>query len=161
MFRNVRLFAGLMSVGCLALLIGLSGCSGSQRPTAKVSGKVTHDGKPVEGGSVTFAPIADGGEAGKPASGEIKSDGSYSLGTYAPGDGAVIGRHRVMFSPPSGGAAPAEGSDDGEHDETPPPSPYVGLKPKEAEVEVKAGDNVINIELVGGAATGEAAETSN
>ena len=59
MNSTVRLAAGLFSV---VLILGLAGCSGGQ-PTAKVSGKVMHGGKPVTGGMVTFAPVGSGAGA--------------------------------------------------------------------------------------------------
>lgn len=152
MNSTVRLAAGLCSV---ALLIVLTGCSGGakQAETGKVSGKVTHEGKPVEAGSITFAPIttgasADTGVATKPAGGAIKSDGSYVLTTYLDGDGAIVGRHKVTFFPTPPQTPVESGTEPGKHDEAPAVSPYRGLMPKEAEVEVKAGANEINIELV-------------
>ena len=147
MNSTVRLMAGIFSV---ALLIGLAGCSGGQ-PTAKVSGKVTHDGQGVTGGLVTFAPVASGSgamSAGKGATGQVQADGTYVLSTEKPGDGAVIGRHKVTYLAAAAPAPAASGSEPGKHDETPAPSPLQGLIPKEPEVEVKAGENTINIELV-------------
>ncbi len=148
----VRLAAGLCSV---VLLVGLLGCSGGakQAATGKVSGKVTYQEKPVEAGSVTFVPIAEGasadtGVATKPAGGAVKSDGSYVLTTYQDGDGAIVGRHKITFFPAAAQAAEASGGEAGKHDEAPAASSYRGLMPKEAEVEVKEGTNEINIELV-------------
>lgn len=71
---------------CLALSCGRPG----QLPTAKVSGKVTLDGKPVPVGLVIFTP-----ESGRSASGKIQPDGTYVLETYDENDGAVLGRHRL------------------------------------------------------------------
>jgi hypothetical protein len=69
------------------------------------------------------------------------------MGTESESDGAAVGRHRVLYSAPipewdapdwdGKGVAPK-----------PPETPYAGLHPKEAEVEVKSGSNEINIELV-------------
>ena len=44
-----------------------------------------------------FAPIAAGKsrEAGRPAFGKLAADGTFTLGTYGPGDGAVVGEHWV------------------------------------------------------------------
>jgi hypothetical protein len=134
----------------LYALLGLTGCGGGSTdlPTGRVSGKVSHNGQPVTGGTVTFAPlksgVAGGGMVGKPASGPISSDGSFSLTTYSPGDGAVVGKHTVGYS------APAVEIDEAMHTENskPPVSPYAGLVPKIKEVEVKPGSNTIDIELV-------------
>ena len=137
-----------MSLSCVALVVGLAGCSGGQA-TAKVSGKVVVDGKPVTGGMITFTPIAAGAgaTAGKGASGEVKGDGTFALTTTTPDDGAVVGRHKVAFFPPSA-PAPEAAAESGKHDQAPAPSPLKGLMPKQAEVEVKAGTNEITIELV-------------
>jgi hypothetical protein len=62
----------------------------------RVSGKVTHNGQPVTSGSVVFTPV--GGtqsSAARIATGQIESDGSYTLTTYDTGDGAVLGQHIV------------------------------------------------------------------
>jgi hypothetical protein len=58
-----------------------------------VKGKVTYKGKPVTKGHVKFEP--DG--YGRAASGELQSDGTYSLGTHKGGDGVVAGHHRVAI----------------------------------------------------------------
>jgi hypothetical protein len=52
----------------------VSGCAGSE---ATVTGKVTIDGEPAKSGTVTF--YADG--TGPAATGNIESDGRYSLST--------------------------------------------------------------------------------
>ena len=63
----------------------------------------------------------------------------------------MIGRHKVIYSPGGGGPAQQEVQipEPGKHDEAKPVEvPFSGLVPKESEVEVKAGSNEINIELV-------------
>jgi hypothetical protein len=63
-----------------------------------VRGKVTYpDGKPVTEGMVVFE--SKGQEKAVTARGEIQSDGSYTLSTYKPGDGAPLGKYRVLVSP--------------------------------------------------------------
>jgi hypothetical protein len=62
---------------------------------AKVSGKVTYNGKPVTTGSVMFTPLGGAKDASRIATGQIESDGSYALTTYDTGDGAVLGQHAV------------------------------------------------------------------
>jgi hypothetical protein len=68
-------------------------------PTYDAGGKVTFaDGKPLAGGWIEFRtqdvqpPIS--------ARGEIKADGTFRLGTYEPGDGAVAGQHAAVITPP-------------------------------------------------------------
>jgi hypothetical protein len=82
----------------VALCFGSIGCSGAagRPPLAKVSGTVTHNGKPVTTGSVVFTPIGDSQSgSARIATGQIESDGSYTLTTYDTGDGAVLGQHIV------------------------------------------------------------------
>ena len=124
-----------------SLLVVLTGC-GSGAATADVSGKVTYEGKPVTGGSIGFTPIGSGeGNAGKAGGGMVGADGSYTISTYGENDGAVIGKHRVSYTPPPPGESPGESK-------APPPSGFEGLVPKTAEVEVVKGENTIDIELV-------------
>jgi hypothetical protein len=125
----------------LALPIALTGCSGDN--LAPVSGKVTFKGAPVKGGTLVFSPMGEG----RPASAEIKADGTYALGTNYPSDGALVGHHRVTFSPPA-----QELTEKQRHDPKyiAPPPPYVGLHPKQNETDVKAATNNIDIELVSG-----------
>jgi hypothetical protein len=140
-------FAG---VACLALLAGLAGCGkGSGFKVAPVKGKITHQGQPVKGGSITFTPIAGGGDAkggnlGKPSTAQVNDDGTFVLSTYGTNDGAVLGKHRITYMPIF--IAPKD------YDDKPPPPPYVGLVPSPSEVEVKPGSNDISLELVAPAA---------
>lgn len=135
----------LGTLTALALLVSLSGCSDSGGfAVAPVRGKVTFDGQPVQGGVITFRPVAAQAdasrEAGKPASGEVGNDGTFVLSTYGTQDGAVVGRHQVSYTPMSKGAE--------SYEDTPEPSPYIGLVPESAEVEVQSGANQIEIKLV-------------
>jgi hypothetical protein len=83
-------------VRCLLLMgfvlgMVLTGCSGGPR-LGKVSGRVTFNGKPVPTGTIMFYP-----DAGPAAVGAIGPDGTYTLATIKPGDGAVVGSHRVTI----------------------------------------------------------------
>ena len=90
--NRVRLVCALLMIFAIAIVAG--GCSKQGRmETAPVSGKVTYRGKAVPTGTVMFVP----GE-GPAATGEIGSDGSYKLTTFSPGDGAVIGTHKVTIT---------------------------------------------------------------
>lgn len=145
--RRSCAFAAPAVAAGLAVLLG--GCGGGDdRDTATVHGKVTYNGAPLPGGGVTFVPVSGEGATtgGKPAAGTINPDGTYTLTTYEDGDGAVIGKHHVGVSPPPPPGAGAE-APEGTHAAPTPPSPFAGLKPTTEEVEVKAGDNEINIEL--------------
>lgn len=70
----------------------LSGCGSNRPTTAPVEGKITCGGQPVPEGVITFYP-----EQGRPATGRIQPDGTYSLTTFDPGDGALIGKHKVTI----------------------------------------------------------------
>lgn len=79
------------------ITVAAAGCSKSPYDLAPVSGAVTVDGVPFTTGKVMFAPIAKGEDrrAGRPALGRLQSDGTFTLSTYAEGDGAVVGDHWV------------------------------------------------------------------
>ena len=98
---TIRLKYSLLLVAGIGLLVSMSGCSKETPPMARVSGKVMYGKQPVTSGGLRFAPTS--GTVGKPASAVIKSDGSYELTTYASGDGAVVGRHKVLYT--AGGAS--------------------------------------------------------
>jgi hypothetical protein len=90
-----------ISVVALAPLLIVSGCGGaSDQPmfsgkTVPVKGTVTYKGKPLKRGIVRFEP-----DAGREAEGKIGPDGTFSLTTFQPGDGAIPGAHRVaVFTP--------------------------------------------------------------
>jgi hypothetical protein len=124
------------AIALVAALL-LVGCGSSDK--GKVSGTVTAAGQPVTGGSVSFAPVAGSASAGRVATGAVRSDGSFSLSTDTDEDGALIGRHEVVYTPPSVG---------GESADPAAKSPYHGLVPREGQVEVKAGENKFAIELI-------------
>jgi hypothetical protein len=81
-------------VVCCALLFCLvAGCKNSNElETAQASGKVLLDGKPLTCGTVTFVPTR-----GRAAEGKIQADGTFTLGTYRAGDGAIVGKHRAAI----------------------------------------------------------------
>ena len=75
--------------GTLALV---AGC-GSGR--VKISGRVVYDdGSPVEEGTVC-GELEDA-DAKQMVQGEIDKDGSFSLGTTQPGDGAKPGKYKLI-----------------------------------------------------------------
>lgn len=80
------------------------GCGGglAKFPTAKVTGKVLCDGKPVSDVRIVFGPTAGKGknDAGKSGLGTSEFDGTFVVSTYSNQDGAVIGTHNVMVSGP-------------------------------------------------------------
>jgi len=89
------------------VLLGLSGCGkAGTATTAKVTGTVTYKGQPAADASVAFVPEAGGG---RPANGRTDAAGKFTLSTFAPSDGAVPGKHKVIVSevsPTTQGKAP-------------------------------------------------------
>lgn len=86
----------LLLGGCLLGLF-LTGCGGVQLGT--VTGQVTVNRKPVSNGTIMFHP-----DDGPTAVGALGSDGTYTLTTIKPDDGAVVGAHRVTIQATSVGA---------------------------------------------------------
>jgi hypothetical protein len=76
--------AALLAAACFL------GCSDGRPPIVPVSGQVFIDGKPLTYGSVRFSP----GD-GRVSLGRIDENGRFQLTCYEPGDGAIIGTHRV------------------------------------------------------------------
>jgi hypothetical protein len=126
-----RLHVSRAAAVALVLLLCAGGCGPKLHP---VRGKVTFgDGKPVTEGMVVFE--RKGEEKPVTARGEIEADGSYRLGTHAPGDGAPAGTYRVLVAPKSDPNAvdkPAK---------PPPFDPrYADFRTSGLEFEVKADD---------------------
>ena len=89
----------------------MAGCGGQPLPTYEAGGKVAFaNGTPLRGGWVEFQPADTSHNVS--ARGEIQSDGTFRLGTFSPGDGAIEGEHRVLVVPPL---------PEGDRDETPIP----------------------------------------
>jgi hypothetical protein len=111
MIRKVglKMASGLLSsgprrwLGVMALLgatlLGSGGCgdpSTAAGPLYPVKGKVLlPDGKPLTTGRVEFLPA----KGGMPASGDIGSDGSFSLKTGDGREGAPAGDYKVRLEP--------------------------------------------------------------
>lgn len=84
----------LSSVGMTLLFLSiLVGCGESRVPTYPVSGTVVFDdGSPVRTGTIEFSSQ----DHQLTATGTIRDDGSFVVGTYESDDGACAGRHRVI-----------------------------------------------------------------
>lgn len=152
------LVVGLLLTGC--------GSGGDKVQTNKVKGKVTYNGSPVAGATVTFSPQ----EKGTPAAlGITDAQGVYTLTTYDSGDGAAAGLYKVLVYKVSQAEAPASNAP--AHDPTgaggpsaPPahsgskagqkkasgsllPEKYAKVDTTPINKNVVGGDNEINIEL--------------
>lgn len=82
-------------LACFIALLILTGCGpgGGSVPTYPVSGKVTLNGAPVAGATVTFSPEQSGIPT---AMGISDGQGLYKLTTYTSGDGAGEGSFKVL-----------------------------------------------------------------
>ena len=155
-----RLIDAPVSLALSCLL--LSGCQpdtrpADARPTKPVSVTVTYKGAPVEGAGVTFVsemnPIA--------AYGRTDASGKAALKTYVEGDGAVVGKHKVIVSKMEavggGGEASIDSADyapPGDAGAPPPPKHLIPAKYASpatsgltADV-TESGPNEVKLELV-------------
>lgn len=93
----------LMACGVTTVAMMLAGCGGdvlTAPSTAPVSGSVTWKGKPAPGVRVHLHPQFDVGEIKFVPSGETGADGTFTLSTAAPGDGAPPGDYVVTLEKP-------------------------------------------------------------
>lgn len=138
----MNLFPRLMAVTMLGAVAMISGCGQSGPARSPVAGKVTLDGQPVKGGSLTFAPITTEANApSAPVIAKVKDDGTFEVA-----GGAVAGKQRVMYDPPPSGWVAPEWDGKGAPPQE-PPSPYANMAPKNAEVDFTSTANDITIEL--------------
>ena len=121
------------------LCVSVMGCGGGADlpPTAKVKGTVTYKGEPLKSGTIVFYP-----ENGRSASGEIKNGEFLSLTTFAPDDGAAMGKHKVTveaFNAPAGDMYTKRKSL--------LPAKYGSVKTTDQIADVVAGENSVKFEL--------------
>ena len=133
----------------LAALAGLAVLSGCKRvgpaPPATVAAKGfvrLADGRPLREGRLEFSPKDQGGAE---AFGDLAQDGGFTLTSYKANDGAVPGRYVVTVSPynyavPGGSPTPVANPG------LIPPK-YLDQKTSDLEVEIKATDNVLQLQL--------------
>ena len=136
---------GVMVLAAVAALASLGLCGSWLRfslSTARVSGLVTVDSRPVSGGSIVLAPVAEGKQKipGKPSAANVAEDGTFSL-EIEPGSQGLAKRIWVRFSPPALPAMSVE-----EAMKAVPP--YLGMVPNEEQVEIAPGSNRIDVTLV-------------
>jgi len=146
----IRRFFVLGQLVVAACMVACVGCGPSRPETAMVSGRVTYQGKSVVEGTIVFQP-----EQGRPAMGSLAADGSYTLTTFDPGDGALLGRHRVMIEArritvpalPGGAADESVGTYGPPKVEWLVPEKYSRLETTPLTAEVKEGENTIDFDL--------------
>ncbi|WP_437200851.1 hypothetical protein [Planctomicrobium sp. SH664] len=129
-------------VSASALLVALlfvAGCGSQLPPMGQVSGKVLLDGTPLSTGSVLFIPEA----AGQYAFGTVQKDGTYTLTTFVNGDGALVGRHKIIVSA-------VKETKEGEPVIPLTPSKYSNENTSGLTAQVLEGVNQVDLELVSG-----------
>lgn len=146
-------------VCCKLMFAG--GCDSSSGPKVHpVNGKLTIDGKPPSGVTITFHPVDASGEA---ASGRVDEQGNFKLYSGNQGrEGAAIGKYKVVLTQTtaaSAGAAdymkggPKKGRDSTGGAAVPGmpaatfPKEYMSATTSPKEVEVTSGTNEITIEI--------------
>ena len=76
------------------LLLSFAGCGGGKYATHPVKGQVRfEDGSTPQFGQIEFYHS----DAKLNARGTIESDGSFTVGTYSDGDGAIEGNHQIVI----------------------------------------------------------------
>lgn len=126
----------------LALIASAVGCKESN--LAIVKGKVTYKDQPVTSGTITFFA------ADKPSAyGDLQPDGTYTLKTDKPGDGATPGSYKVIV------VAMQDQTNLLPEQKSPLPAPtvpvkYTGLATTDLTAEVeKNKENIIDFNLTG------------
>ena len=121
----------LLTVVVAALLC--SSCGG-KRKLYPVRGQVFYMGQPAAGALVVFHP-ADGKDLQAPKpSGQVGADGSFTLSTFAPNDGAPAGPYKVAIVWVSGDKI----DENGELPNRLPPQ-YANVETSGLQAEVKEG----------------------
>ena len=104
---------GVAAISIALCMLALPACqSKTQGPaTVPISGKISHNGQPVDNASVVFYP-ADGEATSKPAQGVTQTDGTFTVKTHVVKgeykEGIEPGQYRVTVSK-SSGPRPVEG----------------------------------------------------
>ncbi len=140
---NEKWLLGRAAMSCVvfSMVVGVVGCGG--RAESRVAGVVTLDGATLDHGHVVFVPAS--GSGGQGASGQIQSDGGYSIQVGRTG-GLPAGDYKVLVVSRAPSVANASGA---------PPAPGKLLTPEhygqaqktDLQFEVKPGRNTINLEL--------------
>jgi len=91
-FKGIGIAVGIAAT---AVIFGCSDDSGLAT-RYKVSGTVKYKGQPVPKGSIVFEPSNPPMPQGRVAQGSIEN-GSYSLTTSTPNDGALPGEYKVII----------------------------------------------------------------
>jgi hypothetical protein len=86
----------ICTIGLFALILSVSGCQESGPVLGTVVGRVTLDGRPLEGAAIVFSPKAQAVDAGS-SRGKTGADGRYALSFGSSRKGAYLGEHSVII----------------------------------------------------------------
>ncbi len=125
-----------------ALLLTFTGCGSNNPPTYPVRGTVTYRGQPVAVAQVMFNP-----DAGRSASAVTENDGTFTLTTFATGDGALVGVHRVTIAKVESLPARDPANPYGARAKSLLPARYGNLELTPLTEEVKKGKNEFRFDL--------------
>jgi len=94
--RNWNRLAIMLGTATAVVVMGCSGDNSGLASRYRVSGTVNYKGSPLPKGSITFEPTNPPMPVGRIASGTIEN-GSYTLTTSEPNDGALPGDYKVII----------------------------------------------------------------
>lgn len=77
-----------------AIVLGIFACVGCNDGMVKLNARVTLDGKPLEGASVSL--YGEGESRNRPAAGMTNADGIVTFTTFQPNDGVLPGEYKVV-----------------------------------------------------------------
>jgi hypothetical protein len=80
-----------------AALVAAS-CGSKSASLHPVRGRVLYLGQPTPGAIVVFHPVGNDDPAAPRPSGKVQEDGSFTLSTFKPGDGAPAGDYLVAIA---------------------------------------------------------------
>jgi hypothetical protein len=95
LMKKSKVIGIAVGFAAMAVILGCGDDSGLAT-RYKVTGTVKHKGQPVPKGTVVFEPVNPGPPQGRVAQGTIEN-GSYSLTTATPNDGALPGEYKVII----------------------------------------------------------------
>jgi hypothetical protein len=96
----------IVAVAALGSLgLAFSGCGSGRPDTFQVTGTVIYRGQPLADAAVMFIP-----KNARPACGNTDAQGRFTLLSFSPDDGAVIGEHVVCVSKRTHGSKGSEKS---------------------------------------------------
>jgi hypothetical protein len=141
----------MFGLALVPVIVALAGCGGTDLSLGQVSGKVTMNGQPVSGATVSFIPDTTKNTSGPMSSGILNAQGEFTLSTLDGVQGAVIGSHKVTVTCPFDESAGSSGSGDAVAPApTTPcdvPTKYEGFATTDLSAEVNKGSNDFTFDL--------------